>query len=68
MLDGMSPADACSKAAEALIEAGFDSVDYIEVRALDNLELVSDISRPARLFGAARLGKTRLIDNWPLSA
>ena len=46
--------------------AGFDSVDYIEVRDPATLELVTEPGKPARVFGAARLGATRLIDNWPV--
>jgi len=48
-------------AAAALTQAGFTKVDYVEVRGAD------DLSRPAtgpmRVFAAAFVGKTRLIDN-----
>lgn len=46
-----------------LLDAGFSSVDYLEMRAADDLSLIQDADRPARLFGAAHLGKARLIDN-----
>lgn len=54
------------QAKESLLAAGFDSIDYLEVRACEDLSLMDTIERPARLFVAAQLGKTRLIDNWPL--
>lgn len=47
----------------ALLEAGFDSVDYLAVRDADTLAIISDLSRPARVLAAAKIGKTRLIDN-----
>ncbi|HUF87085.1 MAG TPA: pantoate--beta-alanine ligase [Thermohalobaculum sp.] len=57
-------------AAGALRGAGFDAVDYVECRAAGTLEPVErfDPARPARLFAAARIGRTRLIDNVPVQA
>lgn len=47
-----------------LVEAGFQSVDYAELRDADSLApLPVRGSRPARLLVAARIGKARLIDN-----
>jgi pantoate--beta-alanine ligase len=46
--------------------AGFDSIDYLEVRDADTLSPVSAVIRPARVLVAARLGTTRLIDNMPI--
>lgn len=46
-----------------LIEAGFDSVDYAELRDADSIALLDQITENARLFIAARIGGTRLIDN-----
>lgn len=45
-----------------VIAAGFQSVDYIEVRDADTLAPPGS-GRPLRVLAAARLGKTRLIDN-----
>lgn len=54
------------QAQEALLEAGFASVDYLEVRNCEDLSPVEQLAGAARLFAAVELGKTRLIDNWPL--
>ena len=53
---------------EALLSAGFDAVEYLEVRDAHTLESVEAFSPGAdsRLFAAARLGRTRLIDNVPV--
>jgi pantoate--beta-alanine ligase len=51
-----------------LIAAGFASVDYAvlaDARSLDPLTRLSDA--PARLLVAARIGRTRLIDNMAVS-
>ena len=48
---------------ETLTVSGFDSVDYAEVRDADNLKPRSSDNGNARLFVAARIGGTRLIDN-----
>jgi pantoate--beta-alanine ligase len=60
-----APAGASEAAATAaLLEAGFDSVDYITVRDAETLApLAPDSNRPARVLAAAWVGKTRLIDN-----
>jgi pantoate--beta-alanine ligase len=56
-------------AAQALIAAGFDAVDYVECRTAEQLEPVERFDRgtPARVFAAARLGRARLIDNVPVA-
>jgi pantoate--beta-alanine ligase len=48
-----------------LTRAGFDSVDYFEVRGPDDLGRLGPgpIACAARILAAAVLGKTRLIDN-----
>lgn len=46
-----------------LLANGFDSVDYAEVRDADTIEPPARPSANARLFVAARIGGTRLIDN-----
>jgi pantoate--beta-alanine ligase len=50
----------------ALTAAGFGSVDYFDVRDASSLETLTQVPATpgaARVFVAARLGKTRLIDN-----
>ncbi len=46
---------------EAVLAAGFDSVDYFAAR--DAETLAASNTGPRRLLAAARLGRTRLIDN-----
>ncbi len=59
-----SPPDACCKLAKArLLDVGFEVVDYIEYRREDTLELLDRFQPGGRLFAAAWLGGTRLIDN-----
>lgn len=62
---GWPPADECSAATRTLLKAGFESVDYVEARDGETLDLIGghDPARPGRVFAAAFLGKARLIDN-----
>jgi pantoate--beta-alanine ligase len=50
----------------ALDGAGF-VIDYLELCAAADLSPMITLDRPARLLIAARLGRTRLIDNIPVS-
>jgi pantoate--beta-alanine ligase len=50
-----------------LLGGGFSAVDYAEIRDAASLELChGPTPSPARLFVAARIGTTRLIDNLPV--
>ena len=49
-----------------LLAAGFDKVDYLEIRDADSLAPVHDTARPLRILAAAKIGRTRLIDNMPV--
>ncbi len=49
-------------------QGGFAKVDYLDLRAADDLSALSHASRPARVFAAAWLGDTRLIDNIPVES
>lgn len=51
---------------EQLRSAGFTKIDYVEVCDTDTLQPVAKVTGPARVFGAAWLGRTRLIDNMAL--
>jgi pantoate--beta-alanine ligase len=54
---------------QALLDGGFASVDYADLADADTLQLRSELSSlPARLFVAARIGGTRLIDNMPVAS
>jgi pantoate--beta-alanine ligase len=60
---GANASDLCPMAVSGLLKAGFDSVDYIEVRDAASLAPAETLDSPVRILAAARLGKTRLIDN-----
>ena len=57
---------ALAKAVATLEKAGFGPIDYLTLHDGETLAPVSALDRPARLLAAARLGKTRLIDNLPV--
>jgi pantoate--beta-alanine ligase len=62
---GAASDDALAAGRRALEEAGF-ALDYLELRNAETLAPVQDRnSEPLRLLAAARLGRTRLIDNIP---
>jgi pantoate--beta-alanine ligase len=63
---GILLAQAEAEGAAALINAGFDRVDYVAVRDAETLAQVRTIERPARVLAAARIGAIRLIDNRPV--
>jgi pantoate--beta-alanine ligase len=65
--DGRPADEALARAREALAKAGFDPIDYVELRDAATLEPVDGPERPARLLAAAWLGQTRLIDNLPVA-
>jgi pantoate--beta-alanine ligase len=54
--------DALADGREAIASAGF-ALDYLEARNAATLAPVNDNKKPIRLLVAARIGKTRLIDN-----
>jgi len=60
---GRSFADLQAQAAARLERAGFTGVDYLDLRAQDDLAALTAPTRPARLFAAAWLAGVRLIDN-----
>lgn len=67
-LTGAAPDLAEAEAADALRVAGFDSVDYVSIADAETLEPFGQhpIDRPGRILAAARIGKTRLVDNFPV--
>jgi pantoate--beta-alanine ligase len=60
-------ADLLATARARLAEAGFGPIDYVAICDAEDLKPVESLARPARLFVAARLGRTRLIDNIPIA-
>ncbi len=60
---GAKGLDACAEAALSLLAAGFTSVDYVAFADPDTLAPLTMFEGRGRLLAAARLGKTRLIDN-----
>jgi pantoate--beta-alanine ligase len=61
---GAPVAEIVTRAGQDIMAAGF-ALDYFEARNADTLAPVATLGDgPIRLLVAARLGKTRLIDNW----
>ncbi|MGB5021509.1 pantoate--beta-alanine ligase [Sphingorhabdus sp.] len=62
--EGEDVAAATTRATDAILAAGFSSIDYFALADAVTLAPVSEPGvRPLRLLAAARIGKTRLIDN-----
>ena len=68
MAAGQAVETAERMATAALMDAGFDTVDYVETRDLASLARLGPgpLAGPARLLAVARLGRTRLLDNVPV--
>jgi len=62
---GAAVAESEAAAIARLQAAGFSRVDYVEVRAAEDLARLGPgpVAQPARILAAAALGKARLIDN-----
>ncbi|HEX4738538.1 MAG TPA: pantoate--beta-alanine ligase [Allosphingosinicella sp.] len=67
IIGGAPVAETLDAAREKLAKAGFDPIDYVELRDAETLEPVMLLDRPARLLAAAKIGRTRLIDNLPVT-
>ena len=63
LLDGAAVDKTLAAARAAILKAGFDAVDYVDLRDAQSLAPLAVLTRPARLLAAARLGTTRLLDN-----
>lgn len=57
---------ALAECAAEVLAAGFESVEYIELRDAATLGPAEGLERPLRLLAAAWLGGVRLIDNIPV--
>ena len=60
---GADIGETLAAARSKLEAAGFDPVDYVALCDSATLAPIGSLSRPARLLAAARIGRTRLIDN-----
>jgi pantoate--beta-alanine ligase len=55
-----------ARGANELRNAGF-AVEYLEIRDAETLmPVTTEVTTPSRVFVAARVGRTRLIDNLPV--
>jgi pantoate--beta-alanine ligase len=64
---GGDVAEALATARDKLAKAGFEPIDYVELRDAETLAPMEALDRPGRLLAAARIGQTRLIDNLPVA-
>jgi pantoate--beta-alanine ligase len=60
---GASQDDVTAAATRAVLAAGFDRIEYMDLRDAGTLDPLSDRTRPARMLAAAWLDGVRLIDN-----
>ncbi|KMK68877.1 pantoate--beta-alanine ligase [Puniceibacterium sp. IMCC21224] len=63
LIAGKDPTLLHMQAKARLDRAGFTKVEYLDLRACDDLSLLETPDRPARLLAAAWLAGVRLIDN-----
>jgi pantoate--beta-alanine ligase len=66
LADGREAAAELEKVREGLTAAGFRKIDYVTLADSETLQPLERASKPSRLVAAAWLGRTRLIDNWPV--
>jgi pantoate--beta-alanine ligase len=64
--EGGAAAPILEKTRAALKSAGFNPIDYVELCDTETLQPLPAAREGSRLFAAAHLGATRLIDNWPV--
>jgi len=65
---GKPISEALSEGSKRILALGFDKLDYLEIRDAASLAAFPDDrpSGPARILVAAKIGRTRLIDNMPV--
>jgi pantoate--beta-alanine ligase len=64
--DGRDGASELDKVRAGLTAAGFRKIDYVTLADSQTLQPLERAAKHSRLFAAAWLGRTRLIDNWPV--
>lgn len=62
-VENRAATEVLDEARTSLLAAGFNAVDYLEIRHAETLALLEENLAGGRIFVAARLGSTRLIDN-----
>ena len=67
LAEGARSSYAVANGTAALRASGFTRIDYLAVCDAETLAPVEHVTAPARVLAAAWLGKTRLIDNVPVS-
>jgi pantoate--beta-alanine ligase len=67
LAEGTPVAEVLPNARDAILAAGYQEVEYLELRGEDDLAPLSGLDRPARLLVAAWIGGVRLIDNLPVA-
>jgi pantoate--beta-alanine ligase len=65
LADGIDSETALAAGRARLLADGFERVDYLMLASDETLQQLTHVCPEARLFGAAWLGRTRLIDNIP---
>ncbi len=66
MRGGRAIPEALAEARAAVLAAGFETVDYLELRTADLLLPMERLQGEGRLLAAATLDGVRLIDNIPV--
>jgi pantoate--beta-alanine ligase len=64
--DGGKAEQELEKVRRGLTAAGFRKIDYVSLADSETLQPLTRTNAKSRLFAAAWLGRTRLIDNWPV--
>ena len=67
LVEGNDVAKVLDRANQALLAAGFSSVDYVALIDGHSLKPLDHLKDNARILGAARMATTRLIDNFAVS-
>jgi pantoate--beta-alanine ligase len=68
LIGGTPVADALSRGRDELEAAGFEAIDYYELRDGETLAPLATLEKPARLLAAVHVGGCRLIDNIAVGA
>ena len=65
---GMPISEATAEGSKRILAVGFDKLDYLDIRDAASLAAFPDNkpAGPARILVAAKIGRTRLIDNMPV--